>query len=293
MNKKKYIIIAICALLAYFFGISSDNDFFNFTNSYQDIDARGKLSVSFVDVGQGDCSVIKLPDEKIMMIDAGDNGHEGEVIDFLRDNKIKKIDYLIATHPHSDHIGGMSEVISRFEIGNIYMPKVSHTSETFKSMINEITKKNLKIHSATAEKVIVEDKDLSIKFIAPVNDKYDDLNNYSAGVKLLYKNNSFLFCGDMEQISENEVLNLGANINCDVLKVAHHGSSTSSGDKFLEKASAKYAVISCGKDNDYNHPHNEVIKRLKKNDNIILRTDKKGTITFVSDGNSIEYITQY
>lgn len=246
-----------------------------------------ELKVNFLDVGQGDCSVIELPNGEIMMIDAGENGKEKLIFNFLDSISAKKIDYLIATHPHSDHIGGMEEVISAYDIGNIYMPDVMHTTKTFKNMLYEIDKKGMSINKAVSEKVIFDYGNLKAEFIYPEDRKYDDLNNYSAVVKLRYLDKSFLFCGDIEYEAEGYIINSGMDFDCDVLKVAHHGSSTSSGDLFLKVASPEISVISCGIDNSYGHPHEEALNKIEKYSDKVLRTDMNGTVTVRTNGKTL------
>ncbi|MBQ3038780.1 MAG: MBL fold metallo-hydrolase [Clostridia bacterium] len=286
-SKLKKLILLIALAIVVLYDIPKESlDIFNFGDTK--VIEDGKLNVCYLDVGQGDCSVIVLPNGKTMMIDGGDINSESTVLDFLIDNGINKIDYLIATHPHSDHIGTLPEIINNFDIGEIYMPRVMHTSTIFESMIDSINTKSLKINTAQYGKRIFNDGNLFAEFIAPVSEKYEELNNYSAVIHLVYDKNSFIFAGDMEKLSEYEVLDKQANINSDVLKVAHHGSSTSSSEEFLKAVSPEYAVISCGADNDYGHPSNKILKRLEKYCNNIYRTDKSGTIVLISDGKSIE-----
>ena len=299
MKKHKKVIILLITVLVVGFGQIRDYIFNNYTyqkgsvNELAGLDDADILKVYYVDVGQGDCTVIELPNDEIMMIDSGENGYEEMVIDFLDSINVKKIDYLIATHPHSDHIGGMAEVIDEYDIGKIYMPDVVHTSQTFKNMLLEIEKKNLSINKASRGKTIFEYPDFSAKILSPVSDDYEDLNNYSAVVKLSYKDNSFLFCGDVEKEVEEELLMIGEDIDCDVIKVAHHGSSTSSTYNFLEQSGFDMAVISCGADNDYGHPYDVVLKRINKFTNKVYRTDKSGNITILSDGKTLKALTQY
>ena len=247
------------------------------------------LSVNFVDVGQGDCTVILLPDGKTIMIDAGENGHEEEVFEFLDRNGIKKIDYLVATHPHSDHIGGLYEVVCEYEIGEVYMPKTYHITNTYLDLLEAIDEKNLVINTALVGKTIIDSDNLKAYFISPYNLYYDNLNNYSAVLRLEYFDNSFLFCADIEKEIEEALLGDGADVDCDVLKVAHHGSSTSSTVKFLKEASPEISVISCGKNNDYGHPHNESLQTITNNSGTVLRTDEMGNVRIITDGYDIAY----
>lgn len=245
------------------------------------------LSVHFIDVGQGDCELVELPDNKYMLIDAGDNGAEDAVLSYLDKEGVKKIDYLVATHPHADHIGGMEEVIKKYDIGEIYMPKEESTSITFEKMIDAIDEKNLSIHIAEAGKNIFDYADVRADFLAPQKD-YDDLNNVSAVVKLKCEDKSFLFMGDAESRAELDILSGGEDVSCNVLKVGHHGSTTSSSEQFLKKASPEYAVISCGKGNKYGHPHKETLDKLKQIHANVLRTDEMGTIIIKTDGHNLQ-----
>ena len=287
-KKSKALMSLIIALAVSVIGFFVSDDEFNtpknnFILDEVVFDDGELLKVHYVDVGQGDCTVIELPDGKIMMIDAGENGMENSVFEFLNSINVNKIDFLIATHPHSDHIGGMPEVIANYEIGEIYMPDVTHSSYTFEKMIKNISKKGLSINKAVAGKNIFSFDNLSADIISPENTEYENLNNYSVVIKLSYGENVFLFCGDIEKEVEERLLLKNERIECDVIKTAHHGSSTSSGSSFLKRANPQIAVISCGIDNEYSHPHDEVLKRLAKIGTEIFRTDVSGTISVISD----------
>ena len=245
------------------------------------------VSVHFIDVSQGDCQLIELPEGKTMLIDAGDNGTEDRIIDYIESLGIKKIDYLVATHPHADHIGGMAEVIANFDIGEIYMPKIQNNTKTFEDMLDVIGEKNLTITSAESGKVLFDYSGVRAEILSPKKgETYEEMNNYSAVLMLQCGDKRFLFMGDAEKDVEEEILK--KDLDADVLKVGHHGSTTSSSKKFLEKVSPEYAVISCGEGNDYGHPHKETINNLKKITKEILRTDKSGTIVMRCDGSNIE-----
>ena len=154
------------------------------------------VSVHFIDVSQGDCQLIELPEGKTMLIDAGDNGTEDVIIDYIDELGIKKIDYLLATHPHADHIGGMAEIISHFDIGEIFMPRVQNNTKTFEDMLEEIDKKSLTISSAYEGKIIFDYSGVKAEILSPEKDKtYEEMNNYSAVVKLTAGEKSFLFMG--------------------------------------------------------------------------------------------------
>lgn len=247
-------------------------------------DEKGDLKVHFINVGQGDSTFIELPNGETMLIDAGEWTEAEKVIEYINKCGANKIDYLIGTHPHSDHIGGLSYVINEFETGKMYMPKVSHQTKTFENLLDAIEENDVPVFSAKEGVVICENEQLKIQIIAPVSDGYESLNDYSAVVRLDYGETSFLFMGDAEQISENEI---EADVNVDVYKVGHHGSKTSSSKEFLYRVMPEIAVISVGEDNDYGHPSKPVLKRLDEIGAKILRTDECGDIVIQSDGINI------
>lgn len=243
------------------------------------------LKVHFLDVGQGDSIFIELPTNETILIDASIKDASNKIINYLREENVSKIDYVFATHPHSDHIGGMSAVIKAFDIGQIYMPKAVTTTKTYENLLLTIKDKNLKIKTAKAGNTIIDTDDLKLVVLAPNQDSYESLNNYSIVLKLTYKEKSFLFMGDAETLSEKEIT---GDVEADVLKVGHHGSRTSTSQAFLNKVNPSYAVISVGLNNDYKHPHQEVIDRLEKKNIKIYRTDQNGDIMFTTDGYNID-----
>ena len=243
-----------------------------------------ELKVTYLDVGQGDSTFIELPDQKCMLIDAAEPEHSGEIKSYIHSEGYNKIDYLVATHPHSDHIGGMSSIVDSFDIGAVYMPKVQTNTRVFEDLLTSIQKKHLKIKEAKAGTQILKGNDLEIRVVSPTDDHYSDLNDYSAVVHLTYGENSFLFMGDAEKKSENQIKE---PIQADVLKVGHHGSEYSSGTDFLKDVSPEYAIISCGKGNKYGHPDSETITKLKKLGTNVFRTDKQGNIVIESDGRNL------
>ena len=239
------------------------------------------LRVNYIDVGQGDSIFIQLPNNETMLIDAGEAYKSDNVINYLNNLGIKKIDYVVGTHPHTDHIGGLEEVINTFDIGSIYMPRASSTSKTYEDLLTTISNKGLKIKTAKSGVVVLDDDNLKLEFIAPNSDSYSELNNYSAVLKLTYLDNTFLFMGDAETLSENEIT---SNVDADVIKVGHHGSDSSSGIEFVKKVSPEYAIIMVGEGNSYNHPYQSIIDRYESVGAKVLRTDLDGNIVCDSDG---------
>jgi len=242
------------------------------------------LIVHFLDVGQADSIFIQLPNGENMLIDGGETYNAGYIINYLRFHDVETINYLIASHPHADHIGGLPAIIDAFDILEIYMPRVSHTTVTFENLLTSIQNKGLVVSTAKAGVNILSLTELEINIIAPERDDYNSHNDHSAVVKLIYGTTSFLFMGDVESYSEEHIL---TDISADVLKVGHHGSKSSTSEYFLNRVKPSYAVISVGENNMYGHPTDEVLARLDNADVEVYRTDKVGTITFISDGTNI------
>ncbi len=239
------------------------------------------LRVNYIDVGQGDSIFIQLPNKETMLIDAGEAYEADNVINYLNSLDVKKIDYVVGTHPHTDHIGGLEEIVNTFDIGSIYMPKASSTSNTYLDLLTAIKNKGLKIKTAKSGVVVLDGDNLKLEFIAPNSDNYSELNNYSAVLKLTYLNNTFLFMGDAETLSEDEIT---SEIKADVIKVGHHGSDSSSGVEFVKRVSPQYAIIMVGEGNSYNHPYQSIIDRYLSVGAKVLRTDLDGNIICDSDG---------
>ncbi|MBF8984050.1 MBL fold metallo-hydrolase [Lutibacter sp. B2] len=250
---------------------------------------KGIVKVHYIDVGQGDCILVEN-NQHYMLIDAGNNDDSKLVLDYLKKQGIKKLDVVVGTHPHEDHIGSLDAVINNFDIGKVYMPKIINTTKTYRDVITAIKSKELRITPPkVGERFRIGDATASI--LAPNSEKYKDLNNYSIVIKLTYGSTSYLFTGDAEGLSEKEMLGRGSDLSADVLKVGHHGSHSSSIIEFLNRVNPKYAVISCEKNNDYKHPHKETMDKLEKRNIPVYRTDESGTIICTSDGQTINFNT--
>mgnify|MGYP000170117964 FL=1 len=235
------------------------------------------LRVYCLDVGQGD-SILITNNNKTMLIDASTNEMGSRVVKYLNDLGIKKIDYLVGTHPHEDHIGGLDNVIKNFDIGTIYMPNVVATTKTFEEVIDAISAKKLKVTSPkTGDKFTVGNAECEVMSIR--NDK-DDYNNCSIVIKMDFNNVSYLFTGDAEESVESS----RKWPHIDVLKVGHHGSNTSSSKNFLEQIKPEVALISVGQGNTYGHPTQATLKRLSNIGAKIYRTDENGTILLIEKG---------
>lgn len=253
----------------------------------KDATVTGQLKVHYIDVGQGD-SILVQHGDKNMLIDTGTNASTNSLMSYLQKQNIKKLDYLVLTHPHEDHIGGADAVIKAFDIGTVYMPKVTTTTKTFKDVVAAMQAKGLKATSPNPGDTF-KFGDASCTILGSINSNKDDLNTYSIVLKLAFGDNKFLFTGDAQTSNEQDMINKGYDLSADVLKVGHHGSYTSTSDAFLDKVNPKYAVISCGKGNDYGHPHKETMDKLQAKSIPVYRTDECGTIVCTSDGKNISF----
>ena len=293
-NRKKVVKLFVTGLILLYILQSSSLGSLDLAENYPEeptpvdnSDGTDYLKVHFIDVGQAD-SILIVTASDSMLIDAGNNNDGDLIVNYLKSQGIDYLDYVIGTHPHEDHIGGLDDVIDSFEIGKIFMPKHKSTTKTFEDVLLSIQNKGLKVTSPkVGAKYNLGQAEWTI--LAP-SQEYKETNNSSIVIKLVFGNNSFIFTADAEEKSEIEMLKTG-NLNSDVLKVGHHGSITSTSYDFLKEVNPTYAVISVGEANRYGHPHKEVIERLTEQKVKILRTDELGTIIFISDGDELQYET--
>ncbi|SJZ96117.1 MBL fold metallo-hydrolase [Selenihalanaerobacter shriftii] len=245
--------------------------------------------VHFIDVGQADATLLQFPNDQIMLIDGGNNDDGKRVVNYIKRLGINKIDYLIGTHPHEDHIGGLDNIIYNFKIGKVYMPRVTHNTKSFEDLLLAIKDKQRKILVAKAGVKLINKENLKVKIIGPIKNDYGDLNNWSAVIQVKHGDNSFLFTGDAEAQAERDLIKKRDNLKVDLLKVGHHGSNTSTTQEFLEQVNPEYAIISVGLNNNYGHPSPFILKKLKDRKISIYRTDKQGIIIAISDGKQIKF----
>ena len=250
--------------------------------------AEGKLEVHFIDVGQGDATLIRQG-EHAMLIDAGDNSKGTAVQAYLQSQNIKKLDYVIGTHPDSDHIGGLDVILYKFQWDMVMMPELEKDTRTYEDVVKVIQDKNKQITvSGAGETYSMGQAEFTI--VCPQKSDYgDNSNNYSIGIRLTFGENAFLFTGDAEEEAEQDMLASGMDLSADVFKAAHHGSDTANTADFLKAIHPEAVVISCGEGNSYGHPRAAVLNELRQMGVNVYRTDEQGTIVAYSDGENITW----
>lgn len=252
---------------------------------------EGTLQVYYFDVGQADSELICLPTGEHILIDAGTSSTQEELVRQLRSLGAETLDLVVATHPHADHIGGMAAVLEELTVEQIVMPVTSGdstpTTQTYETLLDAIEAEGLTVTPAQAGEEIWNGGGASLQVLAPNAQSYGDLNDYSVVLRLVYGADSFLFTGDAEETSEEEMLSRGYTLSATVLKCGHHGSETSTSQPFLDAVRPQYAVISCGVDNDYGHPDQVTLDRLEAVGAEVLRTDLQGTIVAFTEGSGV------
>ena len=283
-------IIAIAALVLYFALADNPLEGLENTLGQSNFAAQDSLEISFIDVGQGD-SILVICEGNSMLVDSGEKGNAQRIANVLNSKGIRHLDYAVATHPHSDHIGSMEAVINEFGADNVIMPsfgeEVVKENPFYEGFLDSVLESKAKIIKSEPG-VSFRLGNASVNILGPVNTAHEDLNNACVVLKIVYGERSFLLTGDAEAEEESEIIASGANLKCDLLKVGHHGASGSSSPEFLALAAPEYCVISCGEGNDYGHPHDATIRRLYEYTHKIYRTDICGTVTAACDGKTIE-----
>lgn len=240
-----------------------------------DVNNENNLHVYYIDVGQAD-SILIVNQNQSALIDAGNNEDGKNVVNFIKSKGITKLDYVIGTHPHEDHIGGLDDVINNIDVDKIYLPKIQTNTKIYEDVLQAIQNKNQKINSFNkGDKFTIGDANLEV-MTDSILDK-NNLNLSSNIIRMEFNGTSFLFTGDAETENEKTII----WPQTDILKVGHHGSTTSTSQNFLNQIKPKYAIISVGKDNDYGHPNEKIIERLEKAGTEIFRTDECGTIEVI------------
>lgn len=247
----------------------------------------GLFQVHFINVGQADSILVIAPNGQTILIDGGNTEDGTGVVSYLKAQGVKELSAIIATHPHEDHIGGLDTIIHSFPPKQVYMGNGTSTTKTFEDFISAVQASGAKTIRVKAG-VKLDVPGVSGLFLAPISDQYDDLNNYSAVLKMTFGKVSFLLTGDAEAISETEMLKGGQDLKATVLKVGHHGSSSSTSSEFLKAVLPKYAVISVGVKNDYGHPTQETLDKLNNAGVQVFRTDQDGTVVATTDGETVK-----
>lgn len=279
-----YFIITL-AVLAYVF-------FSYLPNSGISAPKEGEAAMYAIDVGEADCTLFVMPDGKNILIDAAGTDDYYTILTVLNELEIRKIDVLVLTHPHMDHMGSMARIISSYDIGGLFMPDAASDSEEFENILAEAKKKGVAPSLVSAGSVIYNGE-YKISVLSPEDKDYGDENLFSAVIRIDFGNTSFIVTGDAETANEKAMIErYGDSLQADVLRIAHHGADTSSSYEFLEAVSPKYAVISVGADNIYGHPSKTVTDNIKKLGIQSFRTDTDGTVTFISDGEGIRVVCE-
>lgn len=306
-NKRKLIvelIIIIILIIASYFGYEcTENGGFEntinkavaslSTSNKVQVERKivdGIMEIHTIDVGQGD-SILVIQGEQVMLVDCGTRAKGDTVVKYLKNLGIEKIDILVGTHLHDDHIGGMAEVIRNFEIGTLYVPDNYNNEITtywYIDFLDAIEEKNINCIYPTVSTTF-EIGDANIKIVAPNSKEYKNMNNYSIVLMVTYGETDVILMGDAEELSEQEILKNGLYINADIIKLGHHGSNTSSSEKFLKAVNPQYAIISAGKGNTYHHPIKTVMERLENLGITVYRTDESGTIIMSTDGKNVSF----
>lgn len=259
-------------------------------NSTNPLPEPGELTVDYLDVGQGDCALIRMG-EHAMLFDCGTDDKGTYIQYYLQKEGIEKLDYVIGSHPDSDHIGGMDVVISKFDCEQIFLSDYEKNTDSVRDVKAALKYRGYRAYCPKPGEVYSLG-DANFTVLAPIWDYEEDSNNNSIAIRLVYGENSFLFTGDAEEEEETDMVANGLTLQSDVYQVGHHGSSNATSWRFLMAVRPEIAVISCGVENDYGHPHKEVLERLAIMGTKVLRTDEQGVVRITSDGKTLNWGTE-
>jgi len=291
MNKRLFILILLITALT----LTACTDFIatipssRYTDTQESIvSSDDTVQFHFIDVGQGDCILIKNGDRNIL-VDSGTEESSSTVYRYLSSLGIKYLDYFIGTHPHDDHMGGVHNIINSIDVGCIFLNHDTSNSYSYEKFVDIVLEREIQTRFPNMD-AFYELGGLKIKFLSP-REYYEDENHNSLVFTVAYKDVTALFMGDAEKPVETDLIKSGANIKADILKVGHHGSRNASSLDFLKEVNPSVSVIQCGKDNSYGHPHKETVERLKSIGCETLRTDEEGTIVLSTDGTDIKRVS--
>ena len=273
------ILLVIAAIAGLIFGKDA------LTGQTSEPVSGGEVQFHFIDVGQGDAALIRT-EVGYILIDAGTNSSEEELKAYLDRLGVTDIEYAVFTHPHEDHIGGADMILNTYNVKRVVMPDATATSKTFERMMDAIEAEKCEVIEATPDKTF-KVGEVTCTILAPISTSYTETNNYSVVIRADYGDTSVLYTGDAEVDAEYEMLEkyrFSGTLDCDLIKVGHHGSDTSSAKDFLDAVTPVYAVISVGEGNTYNHPKQEILSRYQGINAEVYRTDKEGSIVFTSTG---------
>lgn len=252
---------------------------------------EGSFEIHYIDVGQADCTLV-LCNGQTMLIDGGNVEDSNLVAAYLKKINIEYLNYIICSHAHEDHVGGLSGALSVTKAGYVYAPVTELNTKAYKNFKEKVKKQNLQIINPTHGSEILLGSSL-VQFLGPISENTDNINNTSIVLKITYGNTSFLFMGDAEYEEEQDIIKAGYNLNATVLKTGHHGSNSSTSYRFLRDVMPQYAIISVGKENIYGHPDEEVLSRFNDSGTTIYRTDFHGDIIVTSNGYNINVMPEH
>lgn len=294
LKRIKYIISAVVVVvcltlwLLNYTGVLTYSTVYDALGLSDDVyESSAEVAVHFIDVGQGDCQLV-IAGESVVLIDGGEYEYSDKVRGYIHSLGITEIDYIISTHPHSDHCGSLSDVIRTFDVRNVIAPRVPDallpTGGSYPYLLDAVADEGCGLTPSEPGDIYELDKGAVIEILGPIRYDADELNNLSIVCMLRYGEDTVLFTGDAEYDEEHDILAAGYDIDADILKVGHHGSSSSSSYDFLNEVTPEYCVIGVGADNDYNHPNKKTMSRLTEFTSEIYRTDLQGDIVCELDG---------
>ena len=257
------------------------------------LSAFAELDIRFLSIGQGDCTIV-LCDGESMVIDGGPASASGFLYSYIiNDLKLTHVDYVISTHPHVDHVGGLAAVLSSVPVDRVLSPVTEWDSKRFSNMLKQARKQGAPVTvPGEGDTLRLGGATVTVLHCWPEAGSYTGTNDMSIVVRIDYGERSVIVTGDAEETSEYMMIDSGLPLKADVLRVAHHGSYSATTDEFLDAVSPAYAVISCGRNNSYEHPHQVVLNRLKAHGVRVFRTDLQGTVRCVSDGKDLRFETE-